>query len=215
MPLDLNPRQEPRKWACYQEALSSLPGGETLHPDVEVSHFVGGPCDKHKVAAVLVKAPEVPEGSHVHNKLLCGLSAAQMLSKARAEREQSGEPPRKRLRGKTRPASEPPRKPVSVEVFWGTAGWSRCQLMGELASGSWGLCTASIPEIICIPRAELYETLYPRLVFASKSEMSEDYSRDDGDIDPDQFDEEGGEEEDAEDPPSFTVMRVVAVFGVK
>jgi len=32
---------------------------------------------------------------------------------------------------------------VQLMVFWGYAGWSRCQLMGEIARGSWGLCRTS------------------------------------------------------------------------
>lgn len=32
--------------------------------------------------------------------------------------------------------------PVQPYVFWGYAGWSRCQFTGEIARGSWGLCMA-------------------------------------------------------------------------
>jgi len=69
---------------------------------------------------------------------------------------------------------------VRVHVFWGTAGWSRCQLMGEIASGSWGLCRSEVGDVTRTLPQEVYAAVYPRLIFAPQTEMSESYDRDEG-----------------------------------
>mmetsp|Transcript_10201 Transcript_10201/g.30278 ORF Transcript_10201/g.30278 Transcript_10201/m.30278 type:complete len:194 (+) Transcript_10201:3-584(+) len=69
-------------------------------------------------------------------------------------------------------------------VFWGTAGWSRCQLMGEIASGSWGLCKSDAADVTSTTSGDLYESVYPRLVFAPKTEMSENHDSAMADQDP-------------------------------
>eukprot|EP00435_Cladocopium_sp_Y103_P059494 s82_g21.t1 len=65
--------------------------------------------------------------------------------------------------------------PVRVFVYWGYAGWSRCQLMGEIARGSWGLCKANTQDVVSQRPDEVWQAVYPRLVFAPKSDMSESY----------------------------------------
>ena len=52
-------------------------------------------------------------------------------------------------------------KPANLEAFgpaggvvhcvWGDAQWSRTQLLGEIARGHWGLCKASVAELIAPP----------------------------------------------------------------
>lgn len=82
----------------------------------------------------------------------------------------------------------PGRRRVRLHVFWGYAGWSRSQLMGEIARGSWGLCRLQPPaggagdlaEDEPLLRSEqrpeeIWEKVYPRLIFAPKSELSESY----------------------------------------
>eukprot|EP00511_Aplanochytrium_stocchinoi_P009393 CAMPEP_0204864464 /NCGR_PEP_ID=MMETSP1348-20121228/4080_1 /ASSEMBLY_ACC=CAM_ASM_000700 /TAXON_ID=215587 /ORGANISM="Aplanochytrium stocchinoi, Strain GSBS06" /LENGTH=597 /DNA_ID=CAMNT_0052015109 /DNA_START=240 /DNA_END=2033 /DNA_ORIENTATION=+ len=61
-----------------------------------------------------------------------------------------------------------------VMCFWGDARWSRTQLLGEIARGSWGLCAASITDIVA-PVEERWNNLLARLAFAPKSAMSEEY----------------------------------------
>mmetsp|Transcript_17902 Transcript_17902/g.40356 ORF Transcript_17902/g.40356 Transcript_17902/m.40356 type:complete len:257 (+) Transcript_17902:38-808(+) len=73
------------------------------------------------------------------------------------------------------PQSATPR-PVQLFVFWGYAGWSRCQLMGEIARGSWGLCRAADEDVIHRRPSEVWQMVYPRLMFAPPSEMSESYN---------------------------------------
>ena len=58
---------------------------------------------------------------------------------------------------------------VRVFVYWGYAGWSRCQLMGEIARGSWGLCKANTQDVVSKRPDEVWQAVYPRLVFAPKS----------------------------------------------
>mmetsp|Transcript_47608 Transcript_47608/g.113320 ORF Transcript_47608/g.113320 Transcript_47608/m.113320 type:complete len:607 (+) Transcript_47608:60-1880(+) len=74
------------------------------------------------------------------------------------------------------PSSNPAHDPsVRVFVYWGYAGWSRCQLMGEIARGSWGLCKANTQDVVSKSPDEVWHAVYPRLVFAPRSEMSESY----------------------------------------
>ena len=52
-----------------------------------------------------------------------------------------------------------------VLCFWGAAQWSRTQLLGELARGHWGLCKASVAELISPPQ-ERRAGLVGRLVYS-------------------------------------------------
>ena len=54
--------------------------------------------------------------------------------------------------------------------------WSRTQFLGEIARGHWGLCRASVAEIAADP-AERWAALDGRLVFAPKTEMTEEFIR--------------------------------------
>ncbi|RHY28099.1 hypothetical protein DYB32_006264 [Aphanomyces invadans] len=69
-------------------------------------------------------------------------------------------------------------EPVHLMVFWGDAQWTRAQLLGEIARGSWGLCRADIEDIL-VPISDRWTRLNGsgRLAFAPVSEMSEDYIR--------------------------------------
>lgn len=64
---------------------------------------------------------------------------------------------------------------VRLLVLWGYAGWSRCQLMGEIARGSWGLCRATLEDVMNYGPDNLWQAAYPRLIFAPRNEMSESY----------------------------------------
>merc|ERR1712224_45829 len=63
---------------------------------------------------------------------------------------------------------------VRVHVFWGTTCWSRCQLVGEVASGSCGLCRSKTADVTEVKPDELYASTSPRLIFAPKSQMTEE-----------------------------------------
>mmetsp|Transcript_11096 Transcript_11096/g.29420 ORF Transcript_11096/g.29420 Transcript_11096/m.29420 type:complete len:610 (+) Transcript_11096:73-1902(+) len=79
---------------------------------------------------------------------------------------------------------------VRLLVFWGAAGWSRKQLLGEIVRGSWGLCRSTSEDIcasaaqssrVCLQsqqscRASLWDATYHRLRFAPRSELSEDFA---------------------------------------
>lgn len=85
---------------------------------------------------------------------------------------------RRRLAAATGPQNEAaaPSEPVRLLVFWGYAGWSRCQLMGEIARGSWGMCRGEEEDVVAAGPSQVWRKVYPRLLFAPKSEMSESYS---------------------------------------
>ena len=38
-------------------------------------------------------------------------------------------------------------KNINIRIIWGIAGWSRVQLLGEIAKGSWGMCKGDISDI--------------------------------------------------------------------
>lgn len=61
-----------------------------------------------------------------------------------------------------------------VLAFFGYAGWSRAQLLGEIARGHWGLCNACLQDICCAP-SECREGLESLLVYAPESEMTDEY----------------------------------------
>ena len=63
-----------------------------------------------------------------------------------------------------------------VHCVWGDAQWSRTQLLGEIARGHWGLCKASVAELVAEPR-QRWAALEGRLVFAPDTEMMEDFIR--------------------------------------
>eukprot|EP00756_Hemistasia_phaeocysticola_P010324 Hpha_TRINITY_DN15008_c2_g21::TRINITY_DN15008_c2_g21_i1::g.123942::m.123942 len=82
---------------------------------------------------------------------------------------------------------------VLIKCCWGSARWSRTQLLGELARGHWGMCRAEAADVFPAeaiktgPGAatedptELWESIETagRLVYAPKSEMTEEADEDD------------------------------------
>lgn len=61
-------------------------------------------------------------------------------------------------------------------AVWGDARWSRAQLLGEIAKGSWGLCRANVGDLAAGP-SERWSNTAGRLAFAPLTEMSESYMR--------------------------------------
>lgn len=47
--------------------------------------------------------------------------------------------------------------------------------MGEIASGSWGLCKCALNHVFTGSTSNLYQSLFPRFIFAPKNKMTEDY----------------------------------------
>eukprot|EP00929_Paragymnodinium_shiwhaense_P121691 TRINITY_DN9403_c0_g1_i1.p1 TRINITY_DN9403_c0_g1~~TRINITY_DN9403_c0_g1_i1.p1 ORF type:complete len:720 (+),score=154.78 TRINITY_DN9403_c0_g1_i1:36-2162(+) len=64
---------------------------------------------------------------------------------------------------------------VKLLVFWGYAGWSRVQLMGEIAKGSWGLCQSTPSDVNNHSSEDLYHAVVDRIMVAPKNAMSESY----------------------------------------
>jgi hypothetical protein len=63
-----------------------------------------------------------------------------------------------------------------VMCYWGDAQWSRTQLLGEIARGHWGLCRASVAELV-VPPVGRRSGLEGRLVYAPETMMTEDFMR--------------------------------------
>merc|ERR1712232_830879 len=59
-----------------------------------------------------------------------------------------------------------------VLAFWGHASWTRVQLLGEIARGHWGLCRATVTDLVLHP-AERWLGLDGRLVYAPVTEMTD------------------------------------------
>lgn len=104
-----------------------------------------------------------------------GAAAAAALGLAGAQEAERAEAPKRRRLAPDTAEPQPAAGPVRVFVYWGYAGWSRCQLMGEIARGSWGLCKADPEDVISRSPSQVWTAVYPRLVFAPHSEMSESY----------------------------------------
>ena len=96
---------------------------------------------------------------------------------------------------------------ADVKVIWGDARWARAQLLGELARGHWGMCAASVHDVFTHEGehdqwAALVARENERVVYAPRSEMTEDHEdegedegMDEGEDDEDEG--EGGEDEEA------------------
>lgn len=165
--------------SLYAEAAEEALGGSA--PLFQVQHFVGGPCEEDQPAACLV----LTHGHYVVIQSSECLEESVRLAQHVARGDASLEDDPRALPLSTLETSTPDGVPVDREnvgtdvklyVCWGYAGWSRCQLMGEIARGSWGLCR-SVPEDVLLRQGpeELWRSVYPRLILAPKNEMSESY----------------------------------------
>eukprot|EP00931_Biecheleriopsis_adriatica_P107621 TRINITY_DN81945_c0_g1_i1.p1 TRINITY_DN81945_c0_g1~~TRINITY_DN81945_c0_g1_i1.p1 ORF type:complete len:523 (+),score=99.44 TRINITY_DN81945_c0_g1_i1:84-1571(+) len=186
------------KRARYRKALTDVlaTGEEELHTRIQVMHFLGGPCHEDRVHAAIIST-DGDERYEQHETLRSALTAAQTRCRDLDQAGESCAPPQEQAapaEAAQRAEDEPPQKRartaeadgaatgsqgrrVTVKVFWGTAGWSRCQLMGEIASGSWGLCRSSPADVTSTAPNEIYDSVYPRLIFAPASEMSESFDQ--------------------------------------
>mmetsp|Transcript_18962 Transcript_18962/g.48325 ORF Transcript_18962/g.48325 Transcript_18962/m.48325 type:complete len:90 (+) Transcript_18962:264-533(+) len=72
-----------------------------------------------------------------------------------------------------------------VHVFWGEARWSRTQLLGELARGSWGMCRAEASDLFDSAHERVWKATHRsgRLIYAPRTAMSDahDFGGGDGD----------------------------------
>lgn len=114
-------------------------------------------------------APPPPKRLRSHH-FACGPCRRRRAPEQDAEPQQPSPPART---SDAHPAEATP-PTVRLFVYWGYAGWSRCQLVGEIARGSWGMCRAP-DNLIQLAPTEAWSAVYSRLVFAPKSEMSERY----------------------------------------
>eukprot|EP00930_Biecheleria_cincta_P073433 TRINITY_DN6072_c0_g1_i1.p1 TRINITY_DN6072_c0_g1~~TRINITY_DN6072_c0_g1_i1.p1 ORF type:complete len:611 (-),score=103.93 TRINITY_DN6072_c0_g1_i1:52-1848(-) len=125
-----------------------------------------------ELAASAATADASHEGS---SAAAAGAAAAAALGLAGAGQPERTEAPKRRRLASDMAEAQAAAGPVRVFVYWGYAGWSRCQLMGEIARGSWGLCKADPEDVISCAPSQVWGAVYPRLVFAPHSEMSESY----------------------------------------
>ncbi len=139
-------------------------------PLVEVRHFVGGPCEEFQAAALcLLRLPcnlspesiskEINIDKDIYENIKCVLQ----WKSGEGAAEQAGQlfyGDLMSIYNMAYAASIRYEKSVAVHAYWGDARWTRTQLLGELAKGSWGMCKAEGLDVICsqVPerfRAEL------------------------------------------------------------
>lgn len=190
-------------------AVARYPGSAA----VEVTHYIGGPCDEREIVTCMVLG-----GSGAGWTVIKDLEEAVVLAHARGARRTkaqgdfgggqtvtlSGLKSASSLNGEVgltlsfdtvagrwlvrlRDGTGKKVKPTNliggegahgrVFVCWGDARWSRAQLLGEIARGSWGLGKASVADLTAAA-ADRRAGLDGRLVFAPVTDMSEDYYRD-------------------------------------
>ncbi len=74
-------------------------------------------------------------------------------------------------------ARQIPEGALAMQIYWGSAGWTRVQLLGEMARGSWGLCAAQGEDVFAARGAHpatVYSAILAanRPVYAPQSEMT-------------------------------------------
>lgn len=168
-------------------------------PPATVSHYLGGPCHPHRPTGLAVLSATPMDAVAGLNVGVGGTQGGlwvtgdldDVAAAARADAQRSGA------------------ATATVDAFWGDARWSRTQLLGEIARGSWGLCraeltdlaTAAPPPTAAEPTAapaaplrhlgwrDLVDADPPRLIYAMKSEMTDEDIHGDG-LQPDRTPEE-------------------------
>lgn len=106
---------------------------------VDIMHHIGGPCmDSCVTSLTLLHATHPDEVAQIPALRVGGnqgglwvVGTLEHVCHAAYRDVQRREPETKAL----------------VKAFWGTAGWSRTQLLGELARQSWGMCRAEAADI--------------------------------------------------------------------
>ena len=69
---------------------------------------------------------------------------------------------------------------IHINIFWGLAGWSRTQLLGEIAKGGWGLMKGNTDQIL--PRnSKIWSIITEKKepIFAGKNDFSSKYDIED------------------------------------
>eukprot|EP00401_Gymnodinium_catenatum_P003995 CAMPEP_0117528214 /NCGR_PEP_ID=MMETSP0784-20121206/37197_1 /TAXON_ID=39447 /ORGANISM="" /LENGTH=556 /DNA_ID=CAMNT_0005324489 /DNA_START=27 /DNA_END=1697 /DNA_ORIENTATION=- len=187
-PLDISRRSSlhPGRELVFAAEVAQVVGFNAT-PRATISHFLGGPCEDERVSACLVffrgryAVMRDKTCMNMALRLAEALASGQGLDTApevtwvptegtdadiasqQDEIDADGEEQFSEGRD------------VRLAVFWGYAGWTRCQLMGEIARGSWGMCRASREDVVAHKPEDVWRMVYPKLVFAPRNEMSANY----------------------------------------
>eukprot|EP00397_Hematodinium_sp_SG-2012_P032714 GEMP01034856.1.p1 GENE.GEMP01034856.1~~GEMP01034856.1.p1 ORF type:complete len:671 (+),score=174.86 GEMP01034856.1:42-2015(+) len=163
---------------------------------VHLVHFIGGPCQESECICILRRPfgpvgenwTVAPNGQWMWTKSL--KSALELfprvMKRPRSDSDDSS-PENARDEEATSPVDIARKLPI-ISVYWGDARWSRTQLLGELAKGSWGMChgcasdaipseNATLADFTNFRKNELTKHVIgeERLFFAPKSEMTEHF----------------------------------------
>lgn len=173
---------------------------------VEVQWMNGGPC-KPKLVTALACVQHVPQDRRASadgvSEVLSGEGViwgdmSSVLALAAEEAEIV--------------AAEGGERSAVVLAWAGHAQWSRTQLLGEVARGSWGWCLGSVPDVqaaITAIRTDS-ESLWrkmrysERLLWAPSNELSRDFER--------QVRRATAQTQEAEDPHAETLGALVQLF---
>lgn len=67
-------------------------------------------------------------------------------------------------------------KNINIRIIWGIAGWSRVQLLGEIAKGSWGMCKGDISDIFPSKENLWFDIVKSsRPIYCGKNDFSNKY----------------------------------------
>jgi putative AlgH/UPF0301 family transcriptional regulator len=141
-------------------------------------HYIGGPCMPFfpSVAMVSIQAHHADEIKANDNVFIVGnmwVASTDHFEVAKIAKTDC-----ERRVGESAGSAAPA---AVVHVFWGVARWSRTQLLGELARGSWGMCRAEKQDLFSNADEgnsgwkEMIDS--NRLIYANENEMTEEYAR--------------------------------------
>ena len=112
-------------------------------PGVKLKHFIGGPCYQTKCFAMCaLHATHPDEINNIKSVRVVGNQGGMWVGSTNVkEVAKIAKSDHERL------YDSMDNPPCYVNVYWGDARWSRTQLLGELARGSWGMCRADLKDI--------------------------------------------------------------------
>eukprot|EP00300_Choanocystis_sp_HF-7_P000308 c10254_g1_i2.p1 GENE.c10254_g1_i2~~c10254_g1_i2.p1 ORF type:complete len:333 (+),score=65.94 c10254_g1_i2:31-1029(+) len=153
--------------AVLEEQLgpNAVASDDPSRPQVNMSHFIGGPCTPlHPTALAIIPQSDLNSlGNSTVNLSPCWNDPEQPP-------HESNSGPLCAVWGEVaevynvavESATRNNLQTTTIKVFWGDARWNRAQLLSETARGSWGMCGALHKDYDQMP-ATLWKTLMVRV----------------------------------------------------
>ena len=147
-------------WKKYYSNMNNV-------PSLKLMHFIGGPCNPEFALGICFL-------KNLENVFLdqLGISVIPIIKKENHDIVKGPLSQILQLFTHNRDIFVEPK----IYIYWGTAGWSRTQLLGEIARGGWGMCRANLEDISSYSKdiwTNIYNSGSP--MFSPDSEFSEKY----------------------------------------